>query len=294
MSFSSEQKNHIINYNYKSACCRKALLCGLLFSKGRLCDITVTISLEKNETAEFAAKLVREFYGADAEISRLKSGGRCVKLSFASKSAAKYLSEMNDNAGLFTEKCANCQSAFLRGVFLGAGRATNPEIQHSIEFTLGERADVFAHYLSGLGFSPKLSDKKCGRTVYFKNSSSIEDFYAYSGMNPAMFAVIEAKFSAEARKNIMRLTNCETNNIKKAVDAAAKQNELILKLEKNNLISFLPEELAETAMLRLRYPDLSLSQLAAMSKSVISKPGLSHRLNKIMEIGEKLLESHNK
>ena len=92
----------------------------------------------------------------------------------------------------------------------------------------------------------------------------------------------------------MRLTNCETNNIKKAVDAAAKQKALISRLEERNLISFLPDELAESARLRMRYPDLSLAQLAAVSVPSITKSGLSHRLKKVMELGERLLENHSK
>ena len=91
----------------------------------------------------------------------------------------------------------------------------------------------------------------------------------------------------------MRLTNCETNNIKKAVDAAAKQKALIERLEEKGLLSFLPDEIADTARLRMQYPDLSLSQLAAVSVPSITKSGLSHRLSKVMELGERLLEEQD-
>jgi len=44
----------------------------------------------------------------------------------------------------------------------------------------------------------------------------------------------------------------------------------------------------------MRYPDLSLAQLAAVSVPSITKSGLSHRLKKVMELGERLLENHSK
>ena len=62
--------------------------------------------------------------------------------------------------------------------------------------------------------------------------------------------------------------------------------EAILQLEESNLLSSLPDELERTARLRLLYPDLSLTQLAAVSVPPISKSGLSHRLKRIMDFCE--------
>ncbi len=294
MSFSYEQKLSIINQNYKSACCRRALLSGILRAKAGYVGERVSLRIEKREVAEFIARLIKEQYGTEATVEHPKSGGRCVEISFESRAAVRLLHETQGAGKAFTERCSGCQAAYLKGVFLAAGRVTDPLVQHSMEFTLDDFAEPFADYLKSLGFEPKISNKKIGKTVYFKNSTSIEDFYAICGMNPAMFAVIEAKFSAEARKNIMRLTNCETNNIKKAVDAAARQKALIQRLEEKGLLSLLPDEIADTARLRMQYPDLSLSQLAAVSVPSITKSGLSHRLAKVMELGERLLENHSR
>ena len=41
MSFSSEQKKEITDHIYKSACCRRSLLSGILFAKGRVDGKTV-------------------------------------------------------------------------------------------------------------------------------------------------------------------------------------------------------------------------------------------------------------
>lgn len=289
MSFSSQQKEIIISGIYKSSCCRRTLLFGVLFAKANIENSKIVLTLEKPEYADFVAKLVREFYSKDVDIYRSEKGGRCIKLSFKSNSAEKYISDISGNSQILIQKCGNCLSSFLRGVFLAAGRVSNPEKQYSLDFSLGVRSEIFRDFLNGYGIPARISYKKSGTVLYVKSSSDIEDFYAYAGMNPAMFAIIEAKFEGEARKNIMRVTNCMTNNIQRAVDAAARQNQVISELEAANLLSSLPEELEQTARLRLKYPDLSLAQLAAIAVPSISKPGLSHRLKKIMELGTQLL-----
>jgi DNA-binding protein WhiA len=88
---------------------------------------------------------------------------------------------------------------------------------------------------------------------------------------------------------VQRISNCTSGNISKTVDAAIKYNSVISRLEEANLLSSLPEELAATAMLRLENTDLTLAELARISVPPISKSGLAHRLNKILELGEKLL-----
>ena len=90
MSVSTEQKIEIIEHIYKSSCCRRALLSGILFAKGEVSGKTVTLTLEKSEYADFASKLIREFYGKEGDIYRLSQGGRNIKISFDSPSAAKY------------------------------------------------------------------------------------------------------------------------------------------------------------------------------------------------------------
>lgn len=289
MSFSSEQKENIISHQYRTSCCRKALLAGILFSKAMLSDGALTISFEKRGNAEFAAKLVREFYGAAIDISYSEIGGRRVVLSFESDSAAEYILNIIDASNLFVKKCEGCLSAFLKGIYLASGRSSDPKIQYSLEFSSGERSVLLRDFLCGLGLPAKISEKKNGTVVYFKDGASIEDFFAYAGMNKAMFTLIDAKAEGELRRNAMRVANCETNNIEKTVNAARKQLTVIAELEKANLITSLPEELAETARLRQRYPDLSLAQLSQIAVPPISKPGLSHRLKKLVEIGEQLL-----
>ncbi len=290
MSFASEQKDSIINHTYKSACCRRALLSGALFAKGGI-DGEIRLTAPKQNIAEFLYRLILETYGQDADIFTEDTGGRKLNVSFNSKSAANYIRNIDKGAEFFSEKCDTCLSSFLRGVFLVAGRASDPTKQYLLEFSVGERTEAFSCFLSGLGLSPHITDRSGERIIYFKNSNDIEDFYGHAGLNSALFTVLDAKAEGELRKSAMRLANCETNNIVKAVAAAQRQLEVIEALDRADLLSLLPEELETTARLRMQYADYSLAQLAQVSVPPISKPGLSHRLKKIIEIGEQILEN---
>ena len=104
---------------------------------------------------------------------------------------------------------------------------------------------------------------------------------------------MNVKIKNDFMNNANRLRNFDTVNISKAVDAASAQYALIKKLYDNGLMSHLPEELHETARMRLENPDMSLSQLARSSVPTISKSGITHRMQKIMKIGQEVISKYN-
>ena len=294
MSVSAEQKQEIIEYSYKSSCCRRALLSGVLFAKGIVEEKKVTLSLEKQEYAEFVSKLVHEFYGKSADIYRSSKGGRNIFLSFESPSAAKYIHEVEQMKDaevgfLVSLKCRSCLSSFLRGVFLAAGRLSDPEKQYALEFTLGERTELFAPILADFSMTPRIYNRRGTKVLYFRRGEDIENFYGHAGLNKIVFDVIERKITTLARRETQRYLNCVTNNYFKMTAASERQLRIITQLNELQLLSNLPEELEETAKMRLEYPELPLAALAVKFSPSISKSGLSHRLKRLEEIGAELL-----
>lgn len=289
MSFSSELKSEIIEQPIKASCCRKAFACALLASKAKEQNGTVALRLENDVQAEFASKYIEEFFGASPVTARPKSGGRCRVLEFASKSAMRYLDSIHSQSALYSVKCPACEAAFFKGLFFAAGRISDPSKQYLLEFSTANASDKFLEALSGIGVDARTTVRNGRTDIYVKKSSIIEDFFAFIGLNSAAFAFMNAKIESEFRNNTNRIVNCETNNISKSVTASHKQISVIDELERANLLSSLPEELEATARLRIKYRDLSLSQLAAVAVPAISKSGLSHRLKKIMEYAETLL-----
>lgn len=289
MSFSSEAKNEIIKQPIKSTCCKMALLSGILSSKATLDEGQVKISVSSDEAVNFISKLVLDVYGKETEISRLKVGGRVKILSFRSPSAARYTQSFKDQSSPCVEKCKLCKSYYLRGVFLASGRISDPAKQYLLEFSLYNH-EFFIDFFKSLDIDVKYAERHGEKILYIKKSSLLEDFFALAGMNGTAFHIINAKIENEIRNNVNRVANCETNNIDKAVTASHAHIVAIRKLAERGLLSSLPEELEKTANLRLLHEDLSLSALSKISVPPISKSGLSHRLNKIIELSHTLLK----
>ena len=297
MSFSAEQKAEIAAQPIKALCCKKAFLCGILTARATLSEEHISVSVSTRDVAQRVVEAVREVYSKDALISTMPGGGRGYCVRFSSPAAQRFLSGFLSGDAFFDLKCRLCQSHFLRGLFLAAGRVTDPTKQYILEFSVKNCVDRFAELFTELDILPRISKKPKETVIYFKNSAYIEDFFGLAGMNNTAFALMNAKIQGEIRNNVNRVANCETNNINKAVSASAGQIALIAELASNGLISQLPDELQKTALLRLQHSDLSLSQLAALITPYISKPGLSHRLKRISELGEELLNrrrKHNK
>lgn len=294
MSFSSEQKNEIITQVYKSSCCRRALLSGFMFARGSILESgEISIRAEKEETLDFIGRLIKEFFSQTITPHRSSQGGRCLMAEFKSSAASKYLESISNGSSLYNHKCDLCESAFLRGVFLASGKISDPARQYLLEFSVNQRADQLVAFLSNIEIKPNIANKKTGRVVYYRNSAKIEEFAARASMNKSIFAIMNEQISSDLDNYVQRVSNCTSGNITKTVDAAIKYNNVIMQLEEASLLSSLPEELAVTARMRLDYPDLTLAELARISVPPISKSGLAHRLNKILDIAQKLLEKNN-
>ena len=290
MSFSQDQKAEIISQSVKSSCCRRALMQGILTARGRIDGDNISVSVDSLDTAEFVKTIILDVYSKNADDVVSSVGGRRKLLSFNAKSASKYIAEIDGCGITHQEKCALCQSYFLKGLFLAAGRVSDPVKQYSLEFSVGDRSKALYEFFISIGFTPRISVKKSETLVYFRNSTTLEDFFALANMNQTAFDIMNAKIKGELRNTANRIANCETNNIGRAVSASISQITLIEELVERGLISLLPDELERTARFRMENRDMSLSQLAGAITPPRSKSGLSHRLKKITEMAENILK----
>ena len=290
MSFSYSVKTEIMHAAYRNQCCRRSLLNGILFAKARSNDSIISFNIENTETAEFSSGLILDAFGKPGDIIAPEKGGRCKTVRFSSKAVKNALLDIEKIRSVpFASKCSLCRMAFFRGVFFAAGRLTDPSKQFCLEFSLGNRAEHFIEFFLMHGLEFKLSERKSERILYTKNSTVIEDFLTLAELNNAAFEIMNIKIANELKNNANRLRNFDTVNITKAVDAANAQIRIIRELHERNLLGSLPPELEATARMRLENPDMSLSQLAIHSVPAVTKSGITHRLKKIMEFGEKLL-----
>ncbi len=291
MSFSSDLKAGIMSYSYKNACCRKAFLQGVFSAKAYINDSgNIIFNIETQKYAEFLSEMIKEFFGVESKILSPPRGGRCKQVLFSAKAVKNFILNIENNEELFIEKCSFCRAAFLRGTYFACGRSSDPMNQFCLEFSLGNRMNLFNDFMTSEGFEFKISNRGTEILLYTKNSAVIEDFFVAAELHEAAFNVMNVKIANELKNEANRIRNFDTVNISKAVDAASEQYILIKKLYDEKLLSSLPEELQATARLRLEHPDMSLSQLSINSVPPISKSGITHRMQKIMKLGEELLK----
>ena len=106
------------------------------------------------------------------------------------------------------------------------------------------------------------------------------------GSKKSVFELMNIKIKHDIRNNANRRTNCDAANIRKTVTASGEQYEAILRLRDSGELEKLPDELRETALLRLENSNASLSVLAALHREPISRSGVNHRLSKLMELAD--------
>lgn len=182
-----------------------------------------------------------------------------------------------------------CKKSFLKGVFLGSGYIVDPASEYHFEVSLNTKvqAGFVIDLLNDFGINAKVI-KRNKYVVYIKDSESISVILRILGANNSLMQYENIRIEKSIKNDINRNINCETANIKKTVDMAYKQIQAIDKIIKVGELDNLKPSLKEACILRKEYPEESLEELAKRSIEPLSKSGLYHRLNKIIEIAEKL------
>ena len=299
MSFSFEAKNELCRLPVQKLCCARAEAYGILlycntFSAGEVRIITGNPAL--------AGRLPKLFQRAfSIRFDRMPEAGETGKLVFQITDEAKirrivdllgFSPEQNlalhINFGLLEEDC--CRASFLRGVFFAGGSVTDPAKRYHLELATShlQVSRELEVLLRECGYPPKGLSRNGSFITYFKQSDQIEDFLTLIGAPVAAMHLMSAKLEKDLRNSVNRRLNCDSANLDKAVEAAQEQLEAIRRLRSADLLDKLPDKLKKTAALRLEYPELSLSELAAAFDPPVTKSCLNHRLRKIQELAKTL------
>lgn len=209
----------------------------------------------------------------------------------------------DSNNGLITgipEKIMSSEQramSYLRGAFLASGSVNNPETSryHLEIYSLYEdhNQDLLKLMNNFFYLNAKETRKRSGYIVYLKEAEKIGDFLHIVGAVNAMLAFEDLRIMRDMRNSVNRLVNCDTANLKKTANAAAKQVEDIQLIEEKFGLENLPEKLTVLARFRLTHPELSLKEVAAqVPDGPISKSGVNHRFQKIREIAKQLKEEN--
>ncbi len=189
-------------------------------------------------------------------------------------------------------RCDACRANFIAGLFIAFGSITDPDKQYHLElsFETSEEQNAAAKILSDGGVFMKHGRRGKRYLLYLKSSSEIEDFLALTGATSAAFDLMNAKIVREVRGNANRQMNCDMANISKSLAAAQQYTTVIEEIFHKGLENHLPQELQETARLRCETPQASMAELGKLHNPPISKSGVKHRLDKILQFYKGITE----
>lgn len=297
-SFAGKVKNELCRVPVQRLCCARAEAYGVLLYGNTFSPTEVRLI---TESADFAARLPRLFQRAfGLRFDRLPEEERG-KLIFGITDRSKLDRIINQlgydprqnlvlhvNFGLLEDEC--CRTAFLRGAFLAGGSVTDPEKRYHLELDTGhaQASREVATLLTEMGFLPHSVRRGGSSVIYFKQSEHIEDLLTTIGAPAAAMDIMTAKVDKEIRNGANRAMNCDMANVNKTIDAALEQKNAIQRLQENGRLERLPEKLRQTALLRLQYPEMSLSQLAEKCDPPVTKSCMNHRMRKLLEEAKKL------
>lgn len=298
MSFLEQVRTELINLPLKKNCCKKALVAGYLLNCDQGTKNKIEATFLNEDSATYISELLRSVYSCEVDVTSIQKPGRTYKkISFSSRSVCSFLQDIDNDTDLSVSealpfKCPACEQAFLRGVFLSCGKLNDPQKSYQLEFGISSknitRASKLYRFLSFSGFVPKIINRANSSGLYFKSSATIADLLYFIGAVRSSFDYSMFGIEKEIRNNENRATNCVTQNIYRSVNAAQKQITAIQKLIDCHKFDSLPDELKETAKIRINNESVSMAVLAALHNPPISKSGLNHRLDKICKEAEAL------
>lgn len=187
--------------------------------------------------------------------------------------------------------------AVIKGVFLASGCIVDPNSDYRYEASFKNKscAEYYIDLLSLLDFTPKLTKReKAGiYIVYFKESEQISYMLGLLEANRNMLYFENIRVEKDVSNSKNRVKNCDLANSAKAINSAREQIEAIKVIRNNNKFSKLNEKLKYTAILREENPTASLDEISKRTegKNKISKSGLKHRLDKLIQIAKEIEES---
>lgn len=299
MTFCAECKEDIIENIPENDCCRASRLYGMLmFARSFSADRILCASEHETVVMHFAKLL--EFAGlSNNQFSFGKSAREysvCVSAHDAAERILADFGHSGDELSLRIQtdnfQCSRCAGNFIAGAFLTGGSVTSPSSGYHLEFTTYRKnlCGDFEQLLRSCGFEPKLGKRGYLKTLYFKNSSSIEDILTYMDASDSALKLMNEKILKGIVNSVNRRTNCENANIDKMVNAASADIELINLIRSSGADTSMSQELREMMQLRCDNPDLPMAELGALANPPISKSGVNHRLRKIRQQAQLLKE----
>lgn len=298
MSFTYDIKSELCKIK-TSTCCKISECYGILLFGRAFSENSIVFTTEHEEVVDHIIMLFRKCYSVVPSVIGTGNKKDFFTLSVDKKndreailnSLGYYGYKEGDTiikAQNMEEDC--CKASFIRGAFLSCGMVSDPHKEYHAEFCIHNKklGEEMYNFLSECNLSPSITSRGKDAIIYFKESGHIEDLLTTIHATTHTLELAGIKVYKDIRNHYNRLNNCDTANISKTVNAYLAQKAAIEKLRKSGDLFKLSEELQKAAALREKYPEASLRELCGLSDEGLTKSGLNHRLNKIIEISKNI------
>lgn len=304
MSFAAGVKEELSGLPLGNPCCRRAELAGVVLTAGALHlksgGLQAEVSTESPVIARRVFKLIKSLYAVQPAMEQRErhrlNRNYSYRVTVEDNAAARRMLEdvgVLDSSGMATGvkqdlvRLSCCESAFLRGLFLGCGSMSDPGKGYHLELVLEDEqlARSAVSLLAGAEINARIALRSGKHVIYIKEADHVSNFLVMIGAHGQMLRLESVRVEKGVRNSVNRVVNCDTANLDKALRAAATQVENILLIERHDGFASLPGALRETAEARLENPDATLERLGELMGG-ISKSGLNHRFRKIAELAE--------
>ena len=310
ISFAGQTKEELARTDEENKCCTRSELAGFIRSSGTLSlvgsgKMNIKVTTDSSAVARRFKRLIKDYFRAESSImvgdAPIVKSGHVFEINIIdSESCEMILRECGIllvregcnyiSDGIYGElvkkKC--CKKAYLSCVFLGVGTINNPEKGYHVEFVFNTEklASDARKLINSFGLKSKITKRKKHYVVYLKEAEQISDLLSIIGASEQLFKFEDTRIYKEIRNKTNRISNCDHANLDKSVDAAMRQIDAIKLIENGDGLKSLPDKLREIAEIRLSNPEASLKELGELLNPPMSKSGINHRLNKIMERAE--------
>ena len=312
MSFSGEVKEELSKHISLARHCQIAELASIIQYCGQIADTEngkkfIKIQTENLAVARKYFTLLRKTFNIDTDVAealiKVHSKVNTYESSLEDEDAAdkvlqaiKLFDEQGKqltaidviNPMIIKKSC--CKRALLRGAYLTIGSMSDPEKGYHFELVCSSEAQAIQlrDIIIDFQVDAKIVIRKKYFVVYVKEGAGIVDLLNIMEAHVSLMNLENLRILKEMRNSINRRVNCEAANITKTVNAASKQIDDILYIQKSVGFESLPDNLKEMAEVRIEHPDATLKELGEYLDPPVGKSGVNHRLRKLSEYADKL------
>lgn len=184
------------------------------------------------------------------------------------------------------------QIAALRAFFLSCGSMADPTRSYQIEFSLRRQtvAEFIRDILHIFEIESVVARQYPYHMIYIKSGEHILTFLGEIGAHTAYLNFENTRVIKSVNAMANRAVNCDSANMQRVADTAARQLELLRALEEAGGLTQLPEDLREVAKVRMENPSASIRELGESMCPPLGKSGVYHRLGRLETWARNYLE----